>query len=170
MQAFYSYEQFETGVETMRQFCNLRSDSISKQLENGETTKTMSYVDASKLTISNMGSMGGGFGGGGMSNRDSNKESFGNRGSSDTASPLPDDSNAKQPVQSGTMPQGFDSSWMQGDNRPSRDNVQIPSGNWGSNMNGISNTNFTLSAWGWIAVSVIVLGLGLIIAKLYRKY
>ena len=160
----------------------------------------MSYVDASKLTISNMGSMGGGFGGGGMSNRDSNKESFGNRGSSDTASPLPDDSNAKQPVQSGTMPQGFDSSWIQGDfggafpsqpadrtenapaanwgntdstgtaNRPSRDNVQIPSGNWGSNMNGISNTNFTLSAWGWIAVSVIVLGLGLIIAKLYRKY
>ncbi|MBE6031095.1 MAG: spore coat protein CotH [Clostridiales bacterium] len=64
--AFYTYEEFETGVETMRQFCELRSESISMQLANGETTTNMSYVDASDLTTSDMGSMGGGFGGGGM--------------------------------------------------------------------------------------------------------
>ena len=60
--AFYSYEEFETGVETLRQYCSLRSESISMQLANGETTTTMNYVDASGLTLSDMGSMGGGFG------------------------------------------------------------------------------------------------------------
>ena len=64
--AFYTYEEFETGVETMRQFCDLRSESISMQLANGETTSNMSYVDASALTLSDMGSMGGKDGSGGM--------------------------------------------------------------------------------------------------------
>ena len=64
--AFYTYEEFEAGVETMRRFCMLRSESISMQLASGETTSDMSYVDASDLTLSDMGSMGvkGGFGGG----------------------------------------------------------------------------------------------------------
>ena len=58
--AFYTYEEFETGVETLRQFCNLRSESITMQLANGEATSNMGYVDASSLTLSDMGSMGGG--------------------------------------------------------------------------------------------------------------
>ena len=57
--AFYTYEEFEAGVETMRQFCRLRSESISIQLINGETSNDMGYVDASFLTLSTMGSMGG---------------------------------------------------------------------------------------------------------------
>lgn len=62
--AFYTFEEFETGVETMRQFCALRSESISMQLANEETASDMSYVDASSQTLSDMGSMGGkdGFG------------------------------------------------------------------------------------------------------------
>lgn len=65
--AFYTYEEFELGVETLRQFCSLRSQSISMQLENGETVNTMNYADASGITLSDMGSMDGnmgGFGGG----------------------------------------------------------------------------------------------------------
>lgn len=58
--AFYTYEEFETGVETLRQFCSLRSESISMQLENGETTEDVGYVDASSLTLSDMGSMNSG--------------------------------------------------------------------------------------------------------------
>lgn len=53
-------------METLRQFCQLRSESISKQLETGETTTVMNYADASGLTISNMGSMGGMGGKGGF--------------------------------------------------------------------------------------------------------
>ena len=53
--AFYTYEEFETGVETLRQFCSLRSESISMQLESGETTTDMGYADASGITLSDMG-------------------------------------------------------------------------------------------------------------------
>lgn len=66
--AFYTYEEFELGVETLRAFCDLRSQSICAQLENGETASDMRYVDASDISLSDMGSMGGGkggFGGGG---------------------------------------------------------------------------------------------------------
>lgn len=55
--AFYTVEEFELGVQTLRQFCEMRSESISMQLENGETTEDMDYVDASGISLSNMGSM-----------------------------------------------------------------------------------------------------------------
>ncbi len=71
--AFYTYEEFETGVEAIRQFCTLRSESISAQLANGETVNDMGYVDGAALTLSDMGAMemGGGFGGGSFPGRPS---------------------------------------------------------------------------------------------------
>jgi len=184
--AFYTYEEFEAGVETMREFCRLRSESISMQLANGATTSNMSYVDASGLTLSDMGSMGGGRGGfGGMPGGSSDKGGFG-----------------------GEMPEGFDASQMPGDfggmfsgwdsagtessdnegstestdrteaedntasignsNRPSRDNMQMPGGSWGSDWSGMGNAASNNTNWIWLAVSVLVLGAGLLIAKLYK--
>ena len=76
--AFCSYEEFETGVETLRTFCALRSESVRGQLEgtipsttSGQRSDSTALVDASGITISAMGSMGGGgmgggFGGGGF--------------------------------------------------------------------------------------------------------
>ena len=58
--AFYTAEEFEKGVEALRRFCTLRSESIAMQLANGETVNNMNYVDASGLTLSDMGSMGRG--------------------------------------------------------------------------------------------------------------
>ncbi|MBE6952428.1 MAG: spore coat protein CotH [Ruminococcaceae bacterium] len=55
--AFYSYEEFEDGVAALRKFCQLRSESIYKQLETGETMKIMNYADASGLKLSDMGNM-----------------------------------------------------------------------------------------------------------------
>ena len=248
--AFYTYEEFETGVETMRQFCALRSESISMQLANGETASNMNYVDASGLTLSNMGSMGGGFGGGGMPGRENGNGNFGNRGSLEgaTSSKPDEDKNASfganapeasasvpegipqndgmpatpegfgpsrlhggfggqmpnmgempQGFDPSQMPEGFDPSQMQGgfggmfpsqssgetegapsehsdnnsstgnNSRPPRDNVQMPGGNLNPNMNGMgnsasSNTNLIL-----LAVSVLILGAGLLIVKLYKR-
>ena len=239
--AFYTYEEFETGVETLRQFCALRSESISMQLANGETTSNMNYVDASGLTTSDMGSMGGGFGGGGMPGRASNKGDFGSRGSSDnTTSAKPNaDANTSDDVniqgtsasapedmpQNGgmpAMPEGFDPSQMQGDfggqmpnigelpegfdpsqipggfggmfpsessngtentptdnsdnndstgtgNRPSRDNMQMPGGDFNFNMNGMGNAASSNTNLIWIAVSALVLVVGLVVAKLYKR-
>ena len=128
--AFFTYEEFEQGVETMRKFCSLRSESIAMQLENGETTENMDYVDASGLTVSNMGSMGMG---GGFPGRTETAE-----GSQQLAETT----------------------------RPDRGNMQMP-GSFNMGMNGMTETsnNATLI---WLAVSILVLAVGLIIAKLYR--
>ena len=56
---FCTYKEFETGVETLAAFCDLRSQSVAQQLAGEEPT-----VDASALNVSAMGTMGGGFGGG----------------------------------------------------------------------------------------------------------
>ena len=271
--AFYSYEEFEAGVNAMRQFCSLRSESISMQLANGQTVSNMGYVQASDLNLSVMGSMGGGFGGGSMPSRDTQKGNFGSRDTTSeeptftpssfkepkteitepqtfdwsirgtaasTTSGMPQNggSNAPQMPNSfgggqmpsggnlpegfdpsqlpegfggqmpnmgeipdgmdpsqlpsdfgGELPEGFDPSSMFGgsipgqssdkndsdstndsssnsSNRPSRDNMQIPSGDF--NMNGMGNRTKGISSWGWIGISVLVLGMGLLIAKMYR--
>lgn len=61
---FCTYEEFETGVEALKQFCQLRVESVQSQLAGEDTT-----VDASTLNLSDMGTMnnGGGFGGRGDS-------------------------------------------------------------------------------------------------------
>ena len=109
--AFYTYEEFETGVETMRQFCALRSESVSKQLANGETTNNMNYADASELSLSDMGSMGGkgGFGDGmpGKTKPDTEVENSA-KGNIQEMSPT----TFKRMSQNGEMPEGFDPSQM----------------------------------------------------------
>ena len=68
--AFCTFEEFETGVETLRTFCALRTESVRGQLEGtipstdaGQREDSSSLIDASGITISAMGSMGGGGGG-----------------------------------------------------------------------------------------------------------
>ena len=57
---FCTYEEFELGAETLREFCLLRAESIGYQLAGEDVT-----VDASGLDISTMGSMNNTAGGGG---------------------------------------------------------------------------------------------------------
>ena len=56
---FCTYEEFEKGVETLSTFCDLRSQSVAQQLAGNDAN-----VDASAITLSDMGTMnhGGGFG------------------------------------------------------------------------------------------------------------
>lgn len=56
---FCTYEEFELGVDTLRQFCDLRCESIENQLSGSSET-----VDTSTLDLGNMGSQGGGMMGG----------------------------------------------------------------------------------------------------------
>ena len=67
---FCTYEEFQTGVDTLREFCLLRAESVSGQLEGtipatseGQAAGSASLIDASHLAISDMGSMNGGMGG-----------------------------------------------------------------------------------------------------------
>ena len=67
---FCTYEQFETGTAALKQFCLLRAESIQGQLDGtvpstseGQAQNSEALIDASDITISDMGSMGRGMGG-----------------------------------------------------------------------------------------------------------
>lgn len=62
--AFYTVEQFDTAVDTLKQVCLLRAQSIRKQLDGTLCTQTSQQeadarVDASGLNLTAMGGMGG---------------------------------------------------------------------------------------------------------------
>ena len=192
--AFCTYEEFETGVEAMRQFCALRSESISTQLANGNTSHNMSYVDASALTLSDMGSMNMG---GDMPNRVGNNGGLGRPGLSDSTTALNPDADRNnfadthvqgasasasedipQNSEMSALPEGFDPSQIPG-NQPSTNgrtegigssggNMQMPGGRFNPNRNDTGNTISSSSNLIWLAVSVLILAAGLIVAKIYR--
>lgn len=68
---FCTYEEFETGVSTLKEFCLLRAESISGQLNGtigatSDTQESSTLIDAGDLQISDMGSMNNTMGGGMM--------------------------------------------------------------------------------------------------------
>lgn len=158
--AFYTYEEFELGVDTLRQFCQLRSQSISMQLDSGETTADMGYADASAITLSDMGSMGGGMGGGSgeqpqMPNREAGTEE-----------PAPtqetqDDETAAEPE---TGPEaGGDAAA----GRPGAGDMQPAGGSAAPPGSGAEAGASQQAGWLWLAVSAVVLAVGLLVAKRY---
>lgn len=68
--AFYTYDEFETGADTLLSFVNARVESIEAQLD-GEIPATNSertgddytLIDGSSIRVSDMGTQGGGQGG-----------------------------------------------------------------------------------------------------------
>jgi len=67
---FCTYDEFKTGVETIRKFCLFRADSVHGQLagtipstSEGQSADSDSLVDASEITLSDMGTMNMGHGG-----------------------------------------------------------------------------------------------------------
>ena len=64
---FCTYAEFEQGVSTLKQFCLLRAESIQGQLNgaipstaDGQSADSSALIDASSVTLSDMGSFGGG--------------------------------------------------------------------------------------------------------------
>lgn len=65
--SFCTYAEFEQGVSTLRQFCLLRAESIQGQLDgtipstaDGQSADSSALIDAFSITLSDMGSFGGG--------------------------------------------------------------------------------------------------------------
>lgn len=151
--AFYTYEEFELGVETLRQFCSLRSESISMQLENGETTENMGYADASAITLSDMGSMNssqGGFGGD-MPDRPDRTGGF-------------DGNTPDRPERT----EGFDGSDFNNGQR-----LQMPDDSGAGSVPPFQMKDAAVSppdanGWIWISISAAILVIGLIVAKKYQ--
>jgi spore coat protein CotH len=73
--AFCTYDEFLEGTEALREFCLLRAESVSGQLDgtipstsDGQSADSSALIDAGDLSITAMGTMniGGGQGGGDM--------------------------------------------------------------------------------------------------------
>lgn len=175
--AFYTYEEFEQGVETLRRFCEMRSESISMQLENGETTTTRNYVDASAINLSDMGSMGGmnDFGGGrddwmddGGQENAFRMPQTGESPMEQGGNPAPDRTGGAMP----TMPEGGMEAMPGGFAEEGRKNsgMQMPMSGAPAVAGNVGNLAVGQNTLVLLAVSVVVLALGLIIAKYCKRY
>lgn len=67
---FCTYEEFETGISTLKEFCLLRAESVKGQLDgtiasdsDGQSQDSTSLIDAYGINISDMGTMNNGKGG-----------------------------------------------------------------------------------------------------------
>lgn len=79
---FCTYEEFEAGAETLKEFCLLRAESVKGQLEGsiastseGQTQNPEALIDASEINMSTMGNMNGNHGMGGKMTQSGNMES-----------------------------------------------------------------------------------------------
>ena len=171
--AFCSYEEFETGVETLRSFCEKRTESVRGQLDGtipstdaGQQADSSELIDASALTLSAMGSMGGGreggFPGGG------NKPFGGGPG--------------QDAPHQGIAPDGSDSGSDGGGTTPGRPDAlpeagaaESPSAPDGSAFGKRPDTPFPSESssktvsWPMLLVSAAVLIGGLLTAFLYKR-
>ena len=186
--AFCTYEEFETGVATLCTFCEKRNESIRGQLDGTipstdaqQRADSSTLVDASEITISAMGSMGGGMGGpngnagerqgfGGKAPQDGGSGSFSppDGTASGGGMPSPPDfsgSNSERPgvPGSGSMPAGGGGDPSGGSGRPSRPDMgpgqEAPS----------ASADAAPARWPLLAVSGVVLLLGLVFAVLYKE-
>ncbi len=167
--AFYSYEEYLTAVETLYEVVKLRGQSIDGQLSgtipstSSEQRNSDTLINASHIDLSVMGSMnmgGGGFGGGfdftgsfaGNENADENTETESNidgiAKEENGISPFDDVAKDFNSFSfNGTMPEGFDPSQFGGELPEGFDSSQfggtIPEGFDPSQFGGSSQTGGT---------------------------
>lgn len=153
---FCTYEEFETGAQTLREFCLKRAESISGQLDGsiGSTSDTQersTLIDAGSLKISDMGTMGSEGGGDGGN---------GNGGGNNAPPDLPSGNS------DGTLPDKPDGKGGGRDKANSNgENGAAPNGRDGApNGSTVSTSALILSA-----ASALVLILGLLAAILYKR-
>ena len=194
---FCTYEQFQTGAQTLKEFCILRAESISGQLSGaiGSTSDTQSadtLIDAGNLKISDMGSMNNSNSepGGGQSAQDGNMPNSANGSessppekpsSSDTQSsadsrPTPPDGTNEN----GSSPQGVKQNGQpngQQDNRQSDsgadgnfDKPEMPDNEAQGNTDEGAQSSFTSPKnYIYLAICIAVLILGIMFAVLFKK-
>lgn len=191
---FCSYEEFEKGVATLKEFCLLRVESISGQLDGtigttSDTQESDTLIDAGDLQINDMGSMGNAMGGGkDKFNGDIQKAQAEDNAAGDNSS---DSSNANDNSASDgntipQMPNGQMPNGEQGGTPPDFANgengqqggfnggqMQRPDGNVQPNNNGQiqpqGQNAISLSSWIIIGISMVVLALGLVFAFTFTR-
>lgn len=181
---FCTYEEFEKGVATLKDFCLLRAESVKGQLNGtiGSTSATQkeeTLIDASHINTSDMGSMGGGKGGfgGNMQRPQSSSDSSTNSEASAETSSDEYDSAENNNGSSNSRPQmpgDFGGGARPGSNNRENDNTQ---GNSSSQIQrperGQSQTQpqsiISVSSLVMLAISVLFLGFGVVFALKFKR-
>lgn len=166
--AFCSYTEFKVGVDALKEFCRLRSESVRLQLIGSTET-----VDAGSLDLSAMGTMGGGMGGRG--NRSDAVIAEGTAGDNAAIPAMPDGMTPPDGMQfpggmpqfgageteiADTAPSGGDSA---GSFNPDRGHSNFR--NTGSSQS--TDTGKTTAIY--LAASVLFLAVGLVIAFKFKR-
>ena len=165
---FCTYDEFETGVQTLKTFCSLRAQSVTGQLDGSipstseaQKESSESLVDVSAITISDMGSMGntmGGKGGfGGRQNDDADKSD-----AADTEGFTP----PQRPDSSADAGTDFEADTQGGppQSPPDSQNGTSPGQTDGQGSSRTSGTQTVL-----LAACALVLALGLGFAVFYKR-
>ena len=185
--AFCTYEEFQTGAKTLKQFCLKRAQSVTHQLSGEET-----LVDASELTLSDMGTMGnmGGPGGdrGGFERPDRN---FGGEGrdrsseapNTESATGMPvfdiptatpgasSDSSGSSSGQAADEPSAAPDAAAEAmvPEMPNADEERVrPGFNAGFDMANMSPGGDASQGWIWVAVCSVLLAAVLVFVRFYR--
>lgn len=167
---FCSYEEFQTGVETLKEFCLLRAQSVSLQLDGeigstSDTQESSTLVDAGDLQISDMGTMNASErsdqNGGAAKQQDGvnagEDENAGADENADTAQ-VPDPAGGSGEMQvANDMDQPPGESDMQ--------EIHEQEKTEGSEM----QNSLSAASWIWLAASAAVLAAGLVAAAVYRR-
>ena len=173
---FCTYEEFEKGIETLENFCQLRAESVSKQLDGtiGSTSEAQmdktNFVKADGITISDMGSMGN-MGGGktdGMSFPGNRGNSEKNDASTQSAPKTSDNksSSEEQTDKQNSKTFGFSDSEIS--QRPDGDKTNSDFAKPDEMHSPGTKTDMTKTIIV-SAVSVVVLILGILFALFYRR-
>ena len=168
--AFCTCEEFEAGIAALKSFCALRTQSVCGQLDGaipstdeGQRADDSALVDASSLTLSDMGSMGGGAGGpGGMSGAGASADGGSSSGQSFPNAPADfQPGSGFQPPDGGQeRPSGFPGTGTGG--------REMPNFAGGSFPGGAETSAASQSSWVLPALCAAVLLLGIVFAKRYR--
>ena len=182
---FCTYEEFEKGVATLKEFCLLRAESVKGQLggtigTTSATQKEETLIDASHINTSDMGSMGGGKGGfgGNMQRPQSSSDSSTNsEASAETSSDeyAPAENNNGSSNSRPQMPGDFGgmSPEFSGGESSDKQNSQTqrPDGNFPDRGQSQSQPQSMISASSlvMIGVSVLILCLGIVVALNFKR-
>lgn len=179
---FCTYEEFEAGVSALKEFCLLRAESIKGQLNGtipstseGQEADKSALVDASEITVSDMGSMGNTMRGGKMQGQSDNNDQT--RHGRESENQDPEDGN-DEPEKDDT---GTSQETMAGMSQMPRQDSDVgfpgagekPSGgmeNRAGDLSGETGQSMSAGTWITLLASAAVLLAGLCFAGCFRRF
>lgn len=177
---FCTYEEFETGVKALKEFCQLRTESVTGQLngtisstKEGQETDASTLIDGSHITLSDMGTMQNGRGGMGdkmQENRESmnSTENMENPRSVENAKDTENTGNVggmQKPEKMGEMPGDFSMEDMPQE-MPETFSEEMTSE--GMTMPGKTSSILDYGNWIILGATLVILIVGLVVAFKFK--